>query len=126
LWQIAQLPVTTASDIYSLGVLLYQLLTGKRPYRLTRDTRRDLENAILNADPPRPQLHDDLDTIILKALKKAPDERYATADAFHQDIERYLRGEPVMARPDSNWYRARRFVSRHRFLRCRSRRGDGC
>jgi serine/threonine-protein kinase len=112
--QIAQLPVTTASDIYSLGVLLYQLLTGKRPYQLARDTRRDLENAILNADPPRPQLHDDLDTIILKALKKEPGERYATADAFNQDIERYLRGEPVMARPDSNWYRARKFVARHR------------
>jgi serine/threonine protein kinase len=134
--QISGQPVSTASDIYSLGVLLFELLTGDRPYRLTRGSRGELEEAILNTDPARPSqsirdavaaaaraatlaglsrtLRGDLDTIVLKALKKAPAERYATADAFLQDIERYLHGEPVAARPDSGWYRARKFVSRHR------------
>jgi len=134
--QIGGRSVTTASDIYSLGMLLFELLTGGRPYRLRRGSRGELEEAILNAEPARPSqsirdevtaaaraatakglsrtLRGDLDTIVLKALKKAPAERYATADAFLQDIERYLRGQPVTARPDSGWYRTRKFVARHR------------
>ncbi|MEP7244299.1 MAG: protein kinase [Gammaproteobacteria bacterium] len=135
--QITGQPVTTASDIYSLGVLLFELLTGERPYRLKRVSRAALEEAILAIEPRRPsqsvekrataetrsttpkmlerELRGDLDTIVLHALKKVPAERYATADAFSQDIEHYLRGEPVSARPDSAWYRARKFVARHRF-----------
>ena len=134
--QIAEQPVTTTSDVYSLGVLLFELLTGQRPYRLTRNSRGELEEAILHTEPPRPSqairkevaaaarattakslsnaLRGDLDTIILKALKKNPADRYPTADAFSQDIERYLRGEPVAARPDGGWYRARKFIARHR------------
>jgi serine/threonine protein kinase len=134
--QIAGKPVSTASDIYSLGVLLFELLTGERPYRLSRTTRGALEEAILRSDPQRPSavvqstaaamsrgasvktlshsLRGDLDTIVLKALKKSPAERYATADALLRDIEHFLRGEPVTARADGSWYRFRKLVGRHK------------
>jgi len=134
--QITGAPVTTASDVYSLGVLLYELLTGERPYRLNRATRGSLEEAIVSADAIRPSqlrlsedkarsrtstpkrlarmLAGDLDTIVLKALHKQPSERYTTADAFAQDIERHLHGEAVLARPESVWYRARKFVLRNK------------
>jgi serine/threonine protein kinase len=135
--QIAGKPVSIASDIYSLGVLLFELLTGERPYRLKRNTRAALEDAIIAGEPQRPSsavqgspfaaargttvknlartLRGDLDTIVLKALKKSPAERYATADALSQDIERYLSGQPVSARADGSWYRARKFVGRHKW-----------
>lgn len=116
--------VTTATDVYSAGVVLYELLTGQRPYRLNRETRGALEEAIVSADPDRPSrvvtdkklqrsLAGDLDTIALKALKKLPAERYASADAMLLDINRYLRNEPVLARPDRAWYRLRKFIVRH-------------
>jgi eukaryotic-like serine/threonine-protein kinase len=121
--------IGTAADIYGLGILLYELLTGALPYRLKRDTRAALEDAILTADPAPPSqtakddpvavgwagvLRGDLDTIVLKALKKNPAERYITAAAFADDIVRFLKGEPVEAQPDSAWYRSRKFLLRHR------------
>jgi serine/threonine-protein kinase len=136
--QIAGDTITTGSDVYSLGVILYEVLTGARPYKLKRPTRSGLEEAILGSDPARPsqsvpdeaaaqargstavrlarKLKGDLDTIVLKALAKQPPNRYATADAFAQDIERYLAGDAVLAQPESNWRRVRRFVLRNKVV----------
>ena len=122
--QIAGEPITVASDVYSLGVLLCKILTETRPYQLKRDSEAALEEAILTADPTRPSelahdpvqrrgLRGDLDTIVLKALKKAPEERYPTVNALVEDIERYLGSRPILARPDSTWYSVRKFIDRN-------------
>jgi serine/threonine protein kinase len=123
--QIAGEPISTASDVYSLGVVLFELLTRSRPYKLARDSRGALEDAILQADPPLPsdvvadagvrrQLRGDLDTILLKALKKRTSERYATVNALAEDIERYLANQPVLARPDTLRYRYAKFLRRNK------------
>jgi len=133
--QIRGDPLTTASDVYSLAVVLYELLTGKMPYRLTITSAAQLEEAIVNATPARPSsaataeharfcdlsekrlrraLAGDLDTIVLKALAKDPAHRYGSATELAQDLRRHLAGEPVHARPASWRYRARTFVRRNR------------
>ncbi|MEO8064530.1 MAG: serine/threonine-protein kinase [Pseudomonadota bacterium] len=134
--QIAGRPLTTASDVYSLGVVLYELICGERPYRLSRDSVAILEQAILNADIRVPsqavtgeeaahrrstsarkltrQLQGDLDTILLKTLRASSADRYHTADAFAADLESHLAGHAVQARRESLWYRTRKFVVRHR------------
>jgi eukaryotic-like serine/threonine-protein kinase len=133
--QILGHAVSTAADVYSLGVLLYGLLTAERPYRLKLESRGALEQAILESDPVPPSraaltesaaanrvttvrkltatLQGDLDTIVLKALKKIPADRYTTVNAFAQDIGRYLAGEPVLAQRDTLHYRALKFTRRH-------------
>jgi len=123
--QILGQPIGTGVDIYALGVILFELLAGARPYKLRRDSRAALEEAIAQAQVRRPsevaadrrlarQLRGDLDTIVLKALKAAPADRYGTAAAFADDIERHLAHQPVTARPDSRWYRARKFIARNK------------
>jgi serine/threonine protein kinase len=122
--QVRGEPLTIASDVYSLGVLLYELLTGARPYRLQRSSRAALEEAILQSEPPRPSeaadrslrrlLKGDLDTIVAKALRKQPEERYPTVHALADDLDRHLHDRPVLAQPDRRWYRLTKFVTRNR------------
>ncbi len=122
--QILGEPLTIASDVYSLGVILYELVSGASPYRPKRESRGALEDVILQEEPSPPSdvadrrfhksLRGDLDTIVLKALKKKPEDRYSTVHALVDDIDRYLTERPVLARPDSVWYRARKFVARNK------------
>jgi eukaryotic-like serine/threonine-protein kinase len=135
--QIRNGDISTATDVYSLGVLLYELLTGTLPYKSRRETRAGLEEEILSALPTPPSriqfssvtaeqrhttpkklrkiLQGDLDAIISTALKKQPDARYTTADGFAGDIKRYLGCEPILARRERSWYRVGKFLIRHKW-----------
>lgn len=108
--QVRGEPVTTATDVYQLGVLLYELLTGQRPER-DGEPRRPSELAPRDL---RRRLQGDVDNIILKALAADPDHRYATAEQLADDIHRHLTGLPVVARPGTVSYRVGKFVRRHR------------
>jgi serine/threonine protein kinase/Flp pilus assembly protein TadD len=151
--QVRGEPITTASDVYSLGVVLYELLTGHRPYRLDTLSPTEIERVVCGAVPPRPstvvrrseelatadggrllltpdavagaresdparlsrRLAGDLDTILLTALRKEPDRRFASAEQLSEDIRLYLAGLPIRSRPDSFRYRAGKFVVRNAF-----------
>jgi eukaryotic-like serine/threonine-protein kinase len=136
--------VDTRTDVYALGVLLYQLLTGELPFtskELRSSSYEELRRKLREVEPPRPstklttlgdgaahaatkrdtnpgalrqQLRGDLDAITMKALEKERDRRYSTPSEFAQDIARHLRNEPVVARPASTAYRLRKYVQRHR------------
>src|SRR6185295_2268308 len=123
--QIRNETIGTASDVYSLGVVAYELLAQVRPYHLARAGALSLVEAIAEAEPlpasraapdaaAKRHLKGDLDSILNKALKKSTAERYPTIEAFAADIERHLRGEPVQARPNAPWYQAERWVRRHK------------
>jgi eukaryotic-like serine/threonine-protein kinase len=119
-------PVTTATDVYSLGLVLYVLLTGKHPVAAASGSSAQLIHAVLTEDPPqasmvsvmptpwRRSLQGDLDNILGKALKKVPAERYASVGAFADDLKRHLTHEPVKACADTVTYRLTKFVRRHR------------
>jgi serine/threonine protein kinase/Tol biopolymer transport system component len=137
-------PVTSTTDVYSSGVLLYVLLTGQHPVGPGPHTPASLVKTILDTEPPRPSeivvltstnaenavtnaskrattpdklarlLRSDLDTIVAKALKKNPGERYPSIKAFADDLQRFLQHEPIRARPDAIGYRVGKFVRRHR------------
>jgi len=139
--QLSGEAVTTAADVYSLGVLLYVLLTGRHPIGPNVQTPADLVKAILEEETRRPAdvvaqsgdglagwhaarrsstperlrriLRGDLDTIVAKALKKDPSERYVSVTALADDLRRYLRNQPISARPDTIRYRAAKFVRRN-------------
>jgi eukaryotic-like serine/threonine-protein kinase len=121
--QILGQPLTVASDLFSLGVILYELLTGQSPHRPRRDSRAALEEAIVLGDAPRPSdiapagrrklLRGDLDNILLKALRRQPTERYTTVNGFSEDLSRHLEDLPVRAQAHSGWYRLRKFVARN-------------
>ncbi|MCC5907579.1 MAG: tetratricopeptide repeat protein [Balneolaceae bacterium] len=118
--------ITTSADIYSLGVILYELLTDQRPFDLSGKSLAEAERMIQEADPPKPsarqhnlpfsaeKLRGDLETICLKALRKEPEKRYGTVQEFNDDIDRYFSGLPVIARPATRIYRIQKFVSRHK------------
>ena len=113
--QVRGRAISTASDVYSLGVILYQILTERKPYRLDSATPLEMDRAVCIEPPAPPMLGDELDHIILMALRKEPERRYTDVRSFGADIERYLANKPVSARPESRWYVARKFVARNRW-----------
>jgi eukaryotic-like serine/threonine-protein kinase len=117
--QVRGLAVTTAADVYSLGAVLYELLTGSRVHSISSNTTAEWERAVCETEVPRPsshrrQLSGDLDNILLMALRKEPQRRYSSVEQFASDIQRYLGGLPVAACQDSLRYRTEKYVKRHR------------
>jgi serine/threonine protein kinase len=147
--QVKGEPITTASDVYSLGVVLYELLTGHHPYRQANSTPQEIARAVCEVEPERPStavrrmetreedrdsqgpsaaakifdsatgkrgklLRGDLDNIVLMALRKDPQRRYASVEQFAEDIRRHLENRPVLARKDTLGYRTSKFITRHK------------
>ncbi|MBO9661688.1 serine/threonine-protein kinase [Dokdonella sp.] len=138
--QIRGAPITTASDVYSLGVLLYRMLTGRSPYKADKTQLADLVQEIVSKEPERPslsvtaraaaneadearpldrrrlqrELRGDLDNIVLMALRKEPERRYASVEQLADDVRRHLADRPVRARGGAFAYRARKFLVRNR------------
>lgn len=119
--QILGRRVTTSSDIYSLGVVFYELLTGVKPFKFEGKSLEEIVQTISNGQPPKPssidsesvRLSGDIDNIALKCLQKEPERRYQSVEEFAGDIERFLDGRPILARPATFRYRASKFLKRN-------------
>ena len=116
--QVRGLPITTSTDIYSLGAILYELLIGKPAQPIESNTPAEIERIVCDTEIPRPSLQahglpSDLDNIVLMAMRKQPERRYQSAVQFAEDLRRHLDGRPVIARQDSLSYRATKFVLRN-------------
>ena len=128
--QVRGEPVTTAADVYGLGVLLYEILTGRRPFRVKTGSPLEIARAICETTPPPPsaattaegqqagldprRLKGDLDTIVLMAMRKEPARRYSSVAQLAADVHGHLDGYPLVARGDSWSYRSRTFINRHK------------
>jgi tetratricopeptide (TPR) repeat protein len=125
--QVAGQPVTTATDVYALGLILYELLTGRRAQQIASNSPVEWQRVVCETDPEKPSaavtetgvhpvsgIRGDLENIVLKAMQKDPARRYQTVQQFAEDIERFLAGRPVRARADSLFYRLDRFVRRNK------------
>ena len=132
--QVRGQPVTTASDVYSLGLVLYELLCGRSPYQFPSQTPHEMARVITETEPKKPStaiarsdgssksqipnpkiLRGDLDNIVLMALRKEPERRYQSVEQFSEDIRRHLESRPVHARKDTLGYRSAKFVRRNKF-----------
>ena len=110
--------IDVRTDVYSLGVILYQLLTSKFPYEVLGNMRDVLDN-IMRAEPARPstirrKINDEVETIVLKALAKQRDRRYQSAGELGRDVQRFLEGQPIEAKRDSGWYVISKTLRRYR------------
>jgi eukaryotic-like serine/threonine-protein kinase len=131
--QLRGLPVTTACDVYALGVLTYEVVTGVRPYDTSGKTLDEVLNLVLETEPSRPsaagmtgsddapvyaraRLKGDLDAVVLKAMSKEADRRYGSAGELADDLERFLSGKPVVAREPSMGYMIRRLAGRNKAI----------
>jgi serine/threonine protein kinase len=113
--------IDVRSDVYSLGVILYEMLTGELPYDVSRTLLHDAVRVIQEEPPRRPStlmrtLRGDVETIALKALEKDPERRYPSVAALAEDIDRHLRDQPILARPPSRIYQLRKLIARHKAL----------
>lgn len=111
--QVSGQDVSTASDIYSLGAVLFELLTGAKAHALTSTSPAEIVRVVLESDLPKSNLPGELDTIVRAAMQKLPERRYASVDKLAEDIDRYLTSRPLLARPDTLTYKTGKYLRRN-------------